>query len=98
MTTGIIICIVLIIIFIIMGLVCVMKEEPMAALWAGLFALITLVILFYEIKDVKENIEPQGYDVTYPVTIYDVTDFQIDTVMNVNGIDTSKTYVITYWK
>ena len=91
------VCIILIVLFIIAAIICALNDEPIAATFSGFFAVIVMVILYFAIKDNKESQEPV-YEVTYPVTIYDVTDFQMDTIINVNELDTIKTYNIIYWK
>lgn len=93
----IIICIILIVLFIISAIICALKDEPIAATFSGFFALIVMVILYFAIKDSRESQEPV-YEVSYPVTVYDVTDLQVDTVKTISGLDTTETYVITYSK
>ena len=93
----IIICIILIVLFIISAIICALKDEPIAATFSGFFAVIVMVILYFAIKDIKESQEPV-YEVSYPVTVYDVTDLQVDTVKTISGLDTTETYVITYSK
>jgi hypothetical protein len=91
------VCIILIVLFVIIALICALKDEPMAATFAGFFAVIMMVILYFAIKDSKESQEPV-YEVSYPVTVYDVTDLQVDTVKTIRGLDTTETYIITYSK
>jgi len=90
----IIICIILLVLFITITIICALKDEPMAATFSGFFALIVMVILYFAIKESQEPV----YDVSYPVTVYDVTDLQVDTVKTIRGLDTTETYVITYSK
>lgn len=99
----VILCIILLGLFLIFAFVCLLLKEYMASAWGGVFSIIMMGLLIWALNSneektketQEENIE---VETIYPAVIYDVTEFQIDTVMNVNGIDTTKTYVITYWK
>ena len=62
-----------------------------AILFAGLF-LINVVCLTANID--KYN-NPEKYEVH---TIKNVTNYQIDSTLTINGVDTTKTYTITYLK
>ena len=93
--------------FLIFAFVCLLLKEYIASAWGGIFAVLMMVWLIWalnnDVGQTKEEETTQEEEAVtseeiYPAVIYDVTEFQIDTVMNVNGIDTSKTYVITYWK
>ena len=92
----IIFCIVLIAIFLIFAFICVIKDEPIAAFFSSILAIIVLVILCIDVKSYDNNEEIDDYYEDVPGVIYDVSEFQIDTNIVINDEDTTKTYNIIY--
>jgi len=92
--TEIIICLVLIVLFLIFSFICVIKDEPIAAAWGAIFAVIFLVVLIIDVKDYEQT--KQEEDTTISAIVYDITDLQIDTNTVINGTDTTTNYTITY--
>ena len=86
-----------------MAFICVIKDEPIAATWSGILAIIMLVILCYmvsgdEYSDFDDGIYGTSTDEITPTVVYDVIDFSVDTNIVVNDMDTIKTYTLTYFK
>lgn len=93
--TEIIICLVLLVLFLIFSFICVIKDEPIAAAWGAIFAVIFLVILIIDVKEYEQT-KQEEEDTTISAIVYDITDLQIDTNTVVNGTDTTTNYTITY--
>ena len=99
--TTIVLCIVLIFIFAVFAMICLYKNEPMAAAWGFIISIIITIILIGSVKEYYNENEDEDEiesmeEMEEPNVLYDVTDFQVDTNVVVNGADTTKTYVITY--
>lgn len=101
--TPIVLCIVLIFIFAVFAMICLYKNEPMAAAWGFIISIIITIILIGSVKEYynededEDEIEIENIEeMEEPNVLYDVTDFRVDTNVVVNGADTTKTYVITY--
>ena len=99
--TTIVLCIVLIFIFVVFALTCLYKDEPMAAVWGFIISIVITIILIGNVKEYYNEDEDEDEienmeEMEEPNVLYDVTDFQVDTNVVVNGADTTKTYVITY--
>jgi len=92
----IIACIVLIVIFLIFAFICVIKDEPIAAAFSAILAIIFLIVLCIDVKSYDNNEEIDDYYEDVPGVIYDVSEFQIDTNIVINDEDTTKTYNIIY--
>lgn len=86
-----------------MAFICVIKDEPIAAIWAGLFAIILLIVLYFMVNDnyysdFDDGIYGTSTDGITPTVVYDVINFSVDTNIVVNDMDTIKTYTLTYFK
>ena len=64
------------------------------------WALIWLLVLGINIYSVVLNLSDNenGEKATETYVIQDVKGYQVDSTMVINGADTTKTYVLTYWK
>ena len=85
-----VICIILLVMFLLFGLGCLFSEEYIAATASFIFAILIGIIIFFIIKEEKENINTS-------TIIENVIDYQIDTNIIINETDTLKTYTITYF-
>jgi len=95
MVTEIIIIIALMVVFAIAGFICLVKDEPLASVFCGVYVLLLGLILCLDM--IKQKEEKEEEENTISAVVYDVKDFQIDTNTVVNGTDTTTTYTITYW-
>ena len=91
---GIIICIVLIFLLLIAAFICLLKDEPIAALSAFIVAIICVVILCYDVNT-YENEQYIDED-TVPEIVYDVSEPQVDTNIVITDTDTIEVYTIKY--
>lgn len=66
------------------------KDYARALLMFGL-CLLNLWILSYNIDDYKHKDEPKVH------VVPNVIKYQVDSTTMINGADTTKTYVLTYW-
>jgi len=64
------------------------------------WALIWLLVLGINIYSVVLNLSDNenGEKATETYVIQDVKGYQVDSTTVINGADTTKTYVLTYWK
>lgn len=64
------------------------------------WALIWLLVLGINIYSVVLNLSDNenGEKATKTYVIQDVKGYQVDSTTVINGADTTKTYVLTYWK
>jgi len=86
-----IICIILSSLFIIIDLI---KGEIG---WVLIWIIILGLNIFTGINEIKKKEKKLNGDVeTY--VIHDVKGFKADTTTIINGTDTTKTYILTYWK
>ena len=63
--------------------------------WGVVFifwAIVNGVLCAINIQDLGKEDQPQKFEVS------NVKEYSIDSTMVINGADTTKTYVITYWK
>lgn len=91
MSTLTIICIILCSLFLIIDLI--KGEFGFVLIWIILLGL----NIFTGINEIKEKEKKLNGDVeTY--VIQDVNGFKADTTTIINGTDTTKTYILTYWK
>ena len=84
--------IVLVIICIIFAFRCFSDDMPG---WGVIFiflAIVNCLLCAKNIQDLGEENQPQKFEVS------DVKEYSIDSTIVINGTDTTKTYVITYWK
>lgn len=89
-----IICIILSAIMLIINLL--KGEFAWALFWTVLLSL-NIYVGRLDVKEKKESAK-YGDDVTETRVIKDVKGFSADTITIINGADTTKTYVLTYWK
>lgn len=92
MSTITICCIILSIIFIIIDLI---KEEYG---WVFVWICVLDVNIYAGILQRNEKENGAGEGVTETYVIKDVKGFKADTITIINGVDTTKTYTLTYWK
>lgn len=89
-----IICIILSVIFIIYNLI--KGDFGMLLLWIFTLAL-NIYVGTRQISE-KRAKEKFGEGITETRVIQDVKGYSVDTTTVINGADTTKTYVLTYWK
>ena len=62
-------------------------------------AIITLLLIFLNVCLLKLNIDKYNESQEIQTTIVkDIKEFSIDSTLTISGVDTTKTYTLTYWK
>lgn len=94
MSTFTIIIIILCALFLIIDLI---RED-----WGWAFVWVILLSLnisggIRERNEKREN-ESHGKDITETVVLHDIKGYCVDSTTIINGNDTTKTYVLTYWR
>ena len=90
--TGIIFAIVAIICFTIVFIDSVANSNISGAISTLLLIFINVLLLKYNIDKYIESQETQT------TIIKDIKEFSVDSTLTISGADTTKTYILTYWK
>ena len=62
-------------------------------------AIITLLLIFLNVYLLKLNIDKYiESQETKATIIKDIKEFSVDSTLTISGVDTTKTYTLTYWK
>ena len=91
MTIGIIAAIVAIICFTIAFIIDIVHYDGSKAIYMLLLVFLNIFLLNYNIDKYNESQEIQ-------TTIKDIQGFSVDSTLTISGADTTKTYILTYWK
>ena len=92
MNFGVILAIVAIICCSIGFIICVIESDKKGAI--GMFLLVC-VNVFMMIVNLHIHNEPQEIQTTI---VKDIQEFSVDSTITISGADTTKTYILTYWK
>ena len=92
MILGIILAIVAIICFTIVFIDSVANSNISGAISTLLLIFINVLLLKYNIDKYIESQETQT------TIIKDIKGFSVDSTITISGVDTTKTYILTYWK
>ena len=84
--------IVLAIACIVFAIKCFADDSPGWGMIMIFWAVVNGVLCASNIRDLGKEDEPQK------IVVSNVKEYSIDSTMVINGADTTKTYVITYWK
>jgi len=68
------------------------QEKIGGSLFFALLAVLNVYILCVDIKKYKNPNEVETH------IVKNIEGYQIDSTLTINGVDTTKTYTITYWK
>ena len=90
--TGIIFAIIAIICFTIVFIDSVANSNISGAISTLLLIFINVLLLKYNIDKYIESQETQT------TVIKDIKEFSVDSTLTISGADTTKTYILTYWK
>ena len=91
MTIGIIAAIVAIICLTIAFIIDIVHYDGSKAIYMLLLVFLNIFLLNYNIDKYNESQEIQ-------TTIKDIQGFSVDSTLTISGADTTKTYILTYWK
>ena len=89
---GIVVAIIAIICCLLVVLNAIAQERLGTAL---LFFLLLILNVYILVVDIKKYRNPDEYETHI---VHNVEGYSIDSTMTINGVDTTKTYTITYWK
>ena len=92
MILGIILSIVAIICFTIVFIDSVANSNISGAISTLLLIFLNVLLLKYNIDKYIESQETQT------TIIKDIKEFSVDSTLTISGVDTTKTYTLTYWK
>lgn len=92
MTIGIILAVVAIICCSIAFIIDIIHYDGSNAIYMLLFVFLNIFLLNYHIN--KHN-ESQEIKTTI---VKDIKEFSVDSTLTISGADTTKTYILTYWK
>ena len=84
--------IVLAIACIVFAIKCFADDSPGWGMIMIFWAVVNGMLCASNIRDLGKEDEPQK------IVVSNVKEYSIDSTMVINGADTTKTYVITYWK
>ena len=84
--------IVLVIVCIVFAIRCFVDDMPGWGVIMIFWAVVNGMMCAGNIKDLGKEDEPQK------IVVSNVKEYSIDSTMVISGADTTKTYVITYWK
>ena len=92
MTIGIILAIVAIICCSIAFIIDIIHYDGSNAIYMLLLILLNLFLLKLNIDKYNESQEIQT------TIVKDIKEFSVDSTLTISGVDTTKTYTLTYWK
>ena len=67
------------------------NADYLSAFGMFLLCLLNVFLLCYHIDNYKHKDEPEMF------IVKDVSNYKVDSTIVINGVDTTKTYVLTYW-
>ena len=92
MTIGIILAVVAIICFSIAFIIDIIHYGGSKAIYMLLFVFLNIFLLNYHIDKYNESQEIKT------TIVKDIKEFSVDSTLTISGADTTKTYILTYWK
>ena len=92
MTIGIILAVVAIICCSIAFIIDIIHYDGSNAIYMLLFIFLNIFLLNYHIDKYNESQEIKT------TIVKDIKEFSVDSTLTISGADTTKTYILTYWK
>ena len=84
------------IIFCLMALIIdIINDKPGWIIVMILLLILNVTLLIRNIEDYNNSKNPDNVVTT---VVYDVKGYQVDSTITINGTDTTKTYILTYWE